>query len=212
MHDRDEHISWYLDEVGALLYRLPHQPIHDAIDALLTAYSYGRTIYVIGNGGSAATASHFACDLQKWTLVAGQPRLKAIALTDNFALFSAFANDDGYETVFESQLRTLLNPGDVVVAISGSGRSPNIVRAVQYAAGRGAVTVALTGMGGGELLSLADHCVVVPSDRMNQIEDVHTTLCHLMADAIKETVAESSSVVRSLPSVVSRAVEPVETR
>ena len=83
---------------------------------------------------------------------------------------------------------------------------------MQYAAGRGAVTVALTGMGGGELLSLADHCVVVPSDRMNQIEDVHTTLCHLMADAIKETVAESSSVVRSLPSVVSRAVEPVETR
>ena len=210
MHDRDEHISWYLDEVGALLYRLPHQPIHDAIDALLTAYSYGRTIYVIGNGGSAATASHFAatCRNGRWLQAGHASKLSRLPTTSRCSQPSRTTTDT--KRCSSSQLRTLLNPGDVVVAISGSGRSPNVVRAVQYAAGRGAVTVALTGMGGGELLSLADHCVVVPSDRMNQIEDVHTTLCHLMADAIKETVAESSSVVRSLPSVVSRAVEPVE--
>lgn len=212
MHNQAEHVSWYLDEVGGLLYRLPHQPIHDVIDALLTAYSYGRTMYVVGNGGSAATATHFACDLQKWTIVTGKPRLRVVALTDNMALFSAYANDDGYETVFESQLKALLNPGDIVVAISGSGRSPNVVRAVQYAAGRGAVTVALTGMDGGELFGLVDHCVVVPSDRMNQIEDVHTTLCHLMADTIKAAITESSSVVRGLPSVVSSTAQAVETR
>ncbi len=202
MHNRTNHISWYLDEVGALLYSLPRPPIQAVIDALLTAYHFGRTIYIFGNGGSASSATHFACDLQKWTLVSGKPRLKAVSLNDNIALFSAYANDDGYEHVFEAQLRTLLNPGDVVVAISGSGRSPNVVRAIQYAVTRGAVTVGLTGYSGGDLLGLADHCIVVPSERMNQIEDVHVTLCHLMADVIRATITETGSIHQALPALV----------
>lgn len=189
MHKAADHIAGYLDEVSSLLFRLPHQPIQEVVDSILTAYQYGRSVYIIGNGGSASTATHFACDLQKWTIAAGRPRVKAVALTDNMALFSAWGNDNGYECVFEEQLRALLMPGDVVIAISGSGRSPNVLRAVQYAITRGAVTVGLTGCGGGALLGLVDHCVVVPSDRMNQIEDVHMTLCHLIADVVRDALA-----------------------
>jgi D-sedoheptulose 7-phosphate isomerase len=189
MLSRCDRITGYLDEVGSLLSSLPPQPIDDIIDALLTAHRYGRTVYVIGNGGSAATASHFACDLQKWTITPGQRRFRALALTDNMPVFSAWSNDDGYEQAFEQQLCTLLNPGDIVVAISGSGRSPNVVRAVRYAAAHGAVTIGLTGYEGGDLLRLTDHCLVVPSDRMNQIEDVHMTLCHLIADVIRHALA-----------------------
>jgi D-sedoheptulose 7-phosphate isomerase len=193
MHAQPDHIAAYLDEVGALLYNVPRQPIQDVIDAILMSYQYGRTVYVLGNGGSATTATHFACDLQKWTIAAGKPRLKAIALTDNTALFSAWANDNGYEHVFEAQLRTLLNPGDVVVAISGSGNSPNVLRAVEYATGRGAITVGLTGYRGGELVRLVDHCVIVPGDRINQIEDVHLTLCHLIADVVRATLQSAAA-------------------
>jgi D-sedoheptulose 7-phosphate isomerase len=183
-------ITRYLDEVGSLLSSLPYQPIQDIVDAILIAYQYGRTIYVIGNGGSASTATHFACDLQKWTIVAGKPRLKAIALTDNMALFSAWANDESYEHVFEAQLQTLLKPGDVVIAISGSGRSRNVIHAIHLANERGAITVGLTGYEGGALLGITDHCIVVPGDRINQIEDVHLTLCHLIADLIRSVLTE----------------------
>jgi D-sedoheptulose 7-phosphate isomerase len=193
MLSQSDRITGYLDEVGSLLYSLPYQPIQDIVEAILTAYQYGRTIYVLGNGGSASTATHFACDLQKWTITPGRPRLKAIALTDNMALFSAWANDDGYEHVFEEQLRTLLNPGDVVVAISGSGRSPNVLRAMRYAASRGAITVGLAGYTGGELVNLVDYCVVVPGKRMNQIEDVHMTICHLLADVVRGVLAQSEA-------------------
>lgn len=207
LHD---HITGYLDEVGSLLASLPRQPIQHIVDALLLAYRYGRSVYIIGNGGSATTATHFACDLQKWTITPGKARFKALALTDNMALFSAWGNDEGYEHVFEQQLRTLLNPGDVVVAISGSGKSPNVIRAVQYAVVQGAVTVGLTGFQGGDLLGLTDHCIVVPSQRMNQIEDVHMTLCHLLADAVRVAMtgaSEHALVVPPLAPLNTRAVE-----
>lgn len=193
MLSQSDHITGYLDEVGSLLYSLPYQPIQDIVEALLTAYQYGRTTYIIGNGGSASTATHFACDLQKWTITPSRPRFKAVALTDNMALLSAWANDDSFASIFEEQLRTLLNPGDVVVAISGSGSSPNVVRGMQYAASRGAVTVGLTGYTGGELLNLVDHCVVVPGKRINQIEDVHMTICHLIADVLRGVLAQSAA-------------------
>lgn len=205
-----EHIAGYLDEVSALLYRLPHQPIQDIIDALVTAYRYGRTIYVIGNGGSASTATHFACDLQKWTIHPERPRIKAIALTDNMALFSAWANDEGYEHVFAEQLRSVLNPGDIVIGISGSGRSPNVVRAIQFANTIGAITIGMTGYEGGQLLALTDHCVVVPSNRMNQIEDVHMTLCHLIADVLRDMLAASSDAAWVLPARIPLAIHHVE--
>lgn len=213
MLSQSDRITGYLDEVGSLLYSLPAQPLQDIVDALLTAYQYGRTIYVIGNGGSASTATHFACDLQKWTIAPGRPRLKALALTDNMALFSAWANDDDYSCVFEEQLRTLLNPGDVVVAISGSGRSANILRAVRYAASRGAVTVGLAGYTGGELVNLADYCVVVPGKRINQIEDVHMTLCHLIADVVRGVLAQpDSEPALSVELGGTRARSPLESR
>jgi len=195
MLSQSDRITRYLDDVGALLYSLPRQPIHDITEAILAAYRDSRTIYIIGNGGSASTATHFACDLQKWTVRPGRPRLKAVALTDNMALFSAWANDDGYEQVFAEQLRTLLNPGDLVIAISCSGRSPNVLNAIRYAASSGAVTVGMTGYSGGELVDLVDHCVVVRSERINQVEDVHMTICHLLADVVRSTMTQEDSGV-----------------
>lgn len=206
-----DQVAEYLDEVGALLYSVPRQPIQEIIDAILIAHTFGRTIYVIGNGGSASTATHFACDLQKWTITPGQPRVKAIALTDNMALFSAYANDDGYEHVFEAQLRTLLRPGDVVVAISGSGRSPNVLRAIAFANEHGAVTIGLTGFNGGELAGMTDHSLVVPSSRMNQIEDVHMTLCHLIADAVRVALSDTDSMARAFQPHEQRDPSTVES-
>lgn len=190
MLSQSDRITGYLDDVGALLYSLPHQPIQDIVEAILAAYRDSRTIYIIGNGGSASTATHFACDLQKWTVRPGRPRLKAVALTDNMALFSAWANDDGYEQVFAEQLRTLLNPGDLVIAISCSGRSPNVLHAIRYAVSCGAATVGMTGYSGGELVELVDHCVVVRSQRINQVEDVHMTICHLVAEVVRNAMTQ----------------------
>lgn len=210
MLSQSDRITGYLDDVAALLYSLPRQPIQDIVEAILAAYRDSRTIYIIGNGGSASTATHFACDLQKWTVRPGRPRLKAVALTDNMALFSAWANDDGYEHVFAEQLRTLLNPGDLVVAISCSGRSPNVLHALRYAAHCGAMTVGMTGDSGGELIDLVDHCIVVRSQRINQIEDVHMTLCHLLAEVVRGAMAEEDQALRisaATSAPLERAVE-----
>jgi D-sedoheptulose 7-phosphate isomerase len=212
MLSHTDQITGYLDEVGALLYSLPHQPIQDVVNAILTAYQYGRAVYIIGNGGSASTATHFACDLQKWTQTQGQPRLKAIALTDNMALFSAWANDEGYEHVFTEQLRSLLNPGDVLLAISASGRSTNVLQAVQFASAHNAVTIGMTGFDGGELLGITDHCIIVPGARINQIEDVHMTVCHLIAEVVRRVLSEAApSTAWNMPPHValhaSRAIE-----
>ncbi len=182
-------ISHYLDEAGALLMSVPQVPIQDIVDAILIAHQYGRAVYVLGNGGSASTATHFACDLQKWTAVVGKARLKAMALTDNMALLSAWASDAGYDCVFEEQLRTLLNPGDVVIAISGSGEPRNVVAAIEFAGTHGAVTAGLVGSDGGQLMGLTDHCVVVPGQRSDQIENVHMLLCHLIADMVRSAIS-----------------------
>lgn len=180
-------LEQYIAESLDWLKGLPLQDVRAAVDVLYQAAMQGRSIYLFGNGGSASTASHFACDLGKNTYVNGT-RLRAVALTDNMAMFSAYANDEGYENVFSEQLRTLVVPGDVAVAISGSGNSRNVLAAVEVARSAGAVTIGITGMGGGKLAGLVDVAVVVPSDRMDQIEDAHLLLEHLMCEALRERV------------------------
>jgi len=145
-----------------------------------------RQIFLIGNGGSAATASHFANDLLKSTVAEGKPRIKVIALTDNIPIMMAYANDCGYETIFAEQLDALAAPGDVLVAFSGSGRSPNVIRGLDLARQRGLTTIGVTGRDGGEMQGRCDICLIAPCQPMEQIEDVHIVLCHLIYSAIRD--------------------------
>lgn len=154
--------------------------IEQLIDLLDRARSEDRTVYVIGNGGSAANASHFAQDLAKGTLSspAAERRLRALSLTDNLPFFSALGNDEGYDQVFVQQLRTYAREGDLLIAISGSGNSPNILRAVEWAAGKGVTVVGVTGFDGGELAGRVDLSLHVPLEDMCTAESIHTVLFH----------------------------------
>jgi D-sedoheptulose 7-phosphate isomerase len=146
---------------------------------LLEAREAGNTIYIMGNGGSASTASHMACDLLKSAIDQGKSRFKVISLTDNTAVFSAWANDTSYDMVFEEQLKNFLTEKDIVIAISGSGNSPNILKAIDFANKTGAYTIGLTGMGGGKLAKTAKLSLIVPNDNMWRVEDIHLLLNHL---------------------------------
>lgn len=148
-------LAHYLELVTQSLHRLPQHALQQIADALWDTYSRDGTIIVCGNGGSAATASHFACDLAKWTIRPGMRRVRAMALTDNIPVMTAFSNDQGYEDVFLEQLMTHYRPGDLLFAISGSGNSPNVLHAVDWANGQGAPTVGITGFDGGKLNRVA---------------------------------------------------------
>ena len=139
----------------------------------------------MGNGGSAATAAHMACDFAKNTRMPGLPRLKAVSLADNLATLTAYANDEGYENVFSEPLRTLAEAGDVVIAISGSGNSPNIIKGLQTARELGLTTVGLTGFQGGKLKDYADICLIVDSDSIERIEDAHLVIDHILTGLLR---------------------------
>jgi len=170
----------YLDYLTELLASLDTNEIAAFIDVLLDAREREARIFFIGNGGSAATASHFANDIAIGTRTWSRP-FRAMSLTDNVAVMTAIANDYGYTAIFTAQLKAQMVPGDVVVAISASGNSPNIVDAIQYANERGAVTVGLTGFEGGELKRLAQLCVHVSTAKgeYGPVEDIHMILDHL---------------------------------
>jgi D-sedoheptulose 7-phosphate isomerase len=173
-------------------------------DALWRAYQRDQQIFFVGNGGSAATASHLATDLAKGALghrgdAPARP-VRATSLTDNLALVSAWANDVGFEDVFVGQLRAHLRPGDVVVAISASGNSPNVVRAARYARETGATTISLTGFGGGTLATLADLGLVVDSNHYGVVEDVHLQVGHIICYYFRERILASLPVEVDRPS------------
>ena len=179
-------IPQYLEEVQFTLGALPLEHIRNAVDLLLSANYAGSTVFIVGNGGSAATASHFACDLAKGTITPGRPRFRALALTDNVPLMTAWSNDVSYDDVFADQLSGLIRRADVVVAISGSGNSANVLRAVEVAHRMGGITIGLSGFDGGQLSTMVDVPIVVPCHCMEQIEDVHVVLCHLMCTVLRE--------------------------
>jgi D-sedoheptulose 7-phosphate isomerase len=173
-------IRGYLDDVSRLVAELPAERIGRIVDRLLTAYDQGNQLLLLGNGGSAATASHLMNDFQKCIYLTGGKPFRALALTDSVSLLTAWANDTSYETVFAEQVRTWAAPGDIVIAISGSGNSPNVLHAVRTARESGAWTLGLTGFRGGRLKELVDECLVVPCDNMQRIEDVHMVIGHLL--------------------------------
>ena len=171
----------YLDYLSGILARLDTAAIAAFTETLLDARERDARIFFLGNGGSAATASHFANDIAIGTRSPEKP-FRAISLTDNAAAITAIANDDGYAEIFVQQLRTLLAPGDVVVAISASGNSENVIRAVEYANGRGATTVGLTGFDGGRLAEIVSLGVHIPTNpgEYGPAEDGHMILDHLI--------------------------------
>ena len=182
-------VDVYLGETERAVRLIDRDAVRAVVDRLLACWSTGGTTFLIGNGGSAATASHMMNDLLKCTLVQGQPRFRAIALTDNVPAMTAFANDISYEEVFVEPLRSLLAPGDVLLAISGSGNSPNVVRAIAYAKAMGVATIGLCGDTGGKLAGLADVSVRIPAARIGQQEDGHLILNHVIALSVHERIA-----------------------
>ena len=142
----------------------------------------------MGNGGSAATASHFCNDLSQTVQVEGKKGFRAIPLTDNVSLMTAWGNDMGHESIFSGQLNNLLNQGDIVIGISGGGNSPNILKAMLLSEERSAMRIGFTGFQGGEMKSLVEECIIVPSDNHQFIEDVHMVLVHLIVSVLKERI------------------------
>ncbi len=180
----------YLDQLCTALRGLPLSPIVEAIDALTQAHTERRCVFLIGNGGSASTASHMANDLAK--TAAGQDGgqgFRVIALTDNVPLLTAWANDASYDEVFARPLQGLAQPGDVLIAISGSGNSRNIIQAVQAAKALGLTTIGLLGRGGGAVRTLVDIAIEVPSHDYGPIEDAHLAINHLLTAYFRHTLA-----------------------
>lgn len=183
-----ELINRYINEEKILIDNLDRVAISKAIEIILNAYENNRQIFIMGNGGSASTASHFACDLGKGTIVEGKTRFRVMSLNDNMALITAFSNDYGYEYVFEEQLKNLVNERDVVIAISASGNSTNIIKGVEYGKEKGATIIGFTGFSGGDLRELSDVCIHIDSENYGQIEDLHMLLCHLISQNIKQSI------------------------
>jgi D-sedoheptulose 7-phosphate isomerase len=188
-------IDSYLVELAEVVARLPRDAIRDVVDELQSARERRAHIFILGNGGSAATASHMANDLNKLTIVPGQPRFRAIALSDNVPCMTAWANDCAYADIFAEQLLNFLDPGDVVIAISASGNSANVLKAVQLAHEVQATAIGFTGQDGGQLKDLVDICVSVPSDHMGMQEDCHMILDHVIANVLRLQALEQGATM-----------------
>ncbi|HNQ93250.1 MAG TPA: SIS domain-containing protein [Anaerolineales bacterium] len=191
-----EHITSYISVLQDTVGKLPVESITRVVETLQNARLEGRKVFIMGNGGSASTANHFVCDLAKNTRHDSLPHFRVIGLTDNMAIFSAYANDEGYENVFAAQLANLVEAEDVVIAISASGNSANVVKAIEEAKSYNAVTIGFTGFTGGKLASLVDIQVHVDSHVIEHVEDIHLMLEHMIVKAIKDiAVAESLAKV-----------------
>ena len=177
---------WYRGELAKAWDGLDLSAVAKAASAVLEARQAGRQVFTLGNGGSAATASHLATDLSKTAAVPGAPLVKCLALTDNTAYITAIGNDLSFDDIFSRQLENILEAGDVVVLISGSGNSPNLIKAARLANARGALTVGFLGFDGGRLKPLVRIPVLVASDQYGVIEDVHMGVGHILTFFLKQ--------------------------
>jgi D-sedoheptulose 7-phosphate isomerase len=188
-------VSSYFSNLSRTMNKLPVSIIDQIAQTILHAYDRGHMIYFFGNGGSAALASHLACDLGKGTVNGNSKRFRVLALTDNVPLMTAWANDSKYEDIFAEQLSNLVRCDDVAFAISGSGNSPNILRALKVARQAGAITVGFTGFQGGKMRELCDQCMIVPCDNMQIIEDLHLCAAHALFTAIRRSACQRIEAV-----------------
>jgi D-sedoheptulose 7-phosphate isomerase len=190
--------SQFLDRVGEELKKIDPAQVQALADAIFACYEKRATVFVIGNGGSGSNASHFCEDLGKCTLRRedfdndNKKRLRILSLTDNTPYILAWANDEGFDRVFSEQLKNLSNPGDLLIAISGSGNSPNILRAVEWANRNRVATFGCTGFSGGKLKSMAQNCLHVPLDDMGIVESIHLTAFHWIVDNLHKRIGMES--------------------
>ncbi|MFZ2487726.1 MAG: SIS domain-containing protein [Anaerolineae bacterium] len=196
-------VMTYLHDAVAVVAALSPEQIVAAEALLLAAWQQRKHVYICGNGGSAAIASHFAGDLNKGANVAGRRRFRAHALMDNTPALMAWSNDNGYTSAFAEQLRNFVEPGDLVIGISGSGNSSNVVHALALARQTGAKTLAFCGFDGGQLAQpeLSDAVVHVRSHSMEQVEDAFSIICHCLLYALRRQIrlepAEPASLLAS---------------
>ncbi len=200
-------INRYLNQMGQIASEISREAVDAAIEILLDAWRRGNTVFVMGNGGSASTATHLACDLAKYTIVGSKPRFRVIALNDNIPLVSAWTNDNGFGSIFVEQLRPWMMRGDVLIGISvhgGSGRgqagpwSQNLVQAMELAKERGARIIGLSGFDGGAMNEMADISIVVPIDEeplgTPLVESWHVVLHHLICYTLRHRIETATDV------------------
>jgi D-sedoheptulose 7-phosphate isomerase len=198
--DNTQFVETYFNDIEVILKKISKQEITKAVNSLYDAWKQNRQIFLIGNGGSASTATHFASDLSKFCSVEGKPRFRAMALTDNAPLISALVNDEGWSNVYTWQLQNLMRDGDLLVAISvhgGSGSdkaglwSQNLLSAVKFVKDRKGKVLGFSGFDGGALKGASDVCIVVPINSTPQVEGFHSVLTHLLAERLHTLIAES---------------------
>jgi D-sedoheptulose 7-phosphate isomerase/D-glycero-D-manno-heptose 1,7-bisphosphate phosphatase len=187
----------YLDELARAAATIDPNSLEDATDILLDAYTRGRLVFSCGNGGSAAVANHLQCDHLKGVRNGTDLRSRVVSLCSNVELLTAIANDIGYHDAFAYQLQAQSEPGDVLIAISSSGRSPNIIRALQWGRENGLRTIALTGFGGGDAREIAETAVHVDSENYGIVEDLHQSIMHAMAQYIRQTRMSADAIASS---------------
>jgi D-sedoheptulose 7-phosphate isomerase len=196
-------VSGYLSELEAVVRRVSHDDIRGVMALLFEAWKGGKQVFVAGNGGSASTAAHFACDLAKFTAVEGKRRFRAICLNDNVPLVSALTNDLGWDSVYYEQLRNLMYRGDVLVVISvhgGSGAdkagvwSQNLLKAAKFVQQNGGKVIGLSGFDGGAIKQVADACIVAPVNSTPQVEGFHAVLTHMLCAGLRDAIVESEMV------------------
>jgi D-sedoheptulose 7-phosphate isomerase len=171
----------YKEQVLETVNMIDAALVDRAIDWFQEALENNRHIFTCGNGGSGSTASHFVCDVLKGASYQRDKKFRILSLNDSMATLTAYSNDVHYDSVFVEQLRNYAQPGDIVMAVSGSGNSPNVVKALEYANERGCKTIALTGRDGGKLGQAAQLNIQVPEQHMGRIEDAHMIICHMIA-------------------------------
>lgn len=196
-------IDTYFAELEQMLRSISRSEMQKVLSLLEDAYRNGRRIFLMGNGGSAATASHLALDLAKNTIIPGAPRLKAISLTDHVPLITAWSNDTAYEYIFAEQLASMIEPGDIVIGISTSGNSHNVINALRLAKESRAYTIGLLGATGGKIKYMVDAYVLAPGQSVEQEEDAHMIVAHVITLHMREVVSsyaqkpEQAAVVTS---------------
>jgi D-sedoheptulose 7-phosphate isomerase len=196
----EDYIDNYMKEVVDITNNINKNEINKAIDILFNAWKNGNNVYLMGCGGSASTASHFAGDLSKTTLSSGKKRFKAISLVDNTPCISAWTNDEGWASVFQGQIENFMQQGDVVIGISvhgGKGKgnagewSQNLTKAMQYVKEHGGKCIGVAGFDGGAFKELCDACIIVPKNSTPLVEGFHGDIQHLIIFRLKQLIADS---------------------
>lgn len=183
----EDYAKRYLSYLSELLCVLDFKAVEKVIEVFQSARANGKTIFFVGNGGSAATCSHFAEDLALGTFIAGKTPFKALSLIDNPAYISALGNDEGYENIFVGQMRNLFTKGDILVGISASGNSPNVIKAIEYANDNGGISIGFLGFDGGKMKEICYHYINVKTEKgeYGVVEDIHLALSHLITTYLK---------------------------